>query len=316
MSMSWSVFSMVKDTRPMLERFVEHHLSAGASYVHLFFDDPSDPEFDHFARQPGVIAKRCDADHWNSALGWRPKFQEKRQLANGALAYEKCLTDWQAHVDSDELLLPGSQRPLHNQLSDLSSNCPAVWFETIEPLIGQQNENGQTPFRRALLGLNRRQRHRLYGEDLKFLRRGLLGHFRGKSMLRQGLHGWSHGIHLPERPKTSNLHVQTMTSARLAHMHCEDKLDWIQRTIRRTVLAEKGMNLGRYELLPQLHQHHEDPDRIAPSELLLSNYFDRVSVLTDRLKRRLERFGLLEYHLAPSMRGADHALSHASAQCN
>ncbi|SLN58613.1 hypothetical protein TRL7639_03244 [Falsiruegeria litorea R37] len=301
MTSTWSVYSMVKDRRSVLDRFVQHHLSIGASYVHLFFDDPDDPQYAHFANQPGVIAVRCDASHWADNMIRRPRLQEKRQLANGQLAYDKCLTDWQAHVDSDELLVPGNQSNMRELLWQVDPNCPAALFEPIEPLHGKKNEYGHTPFRRSVQDLNRRQRHRLYGDDNMFLRRGLLGHFHGKSMLRSGLKGWSHGIHVPLPPADAELLIHPMETSRLAHMHCEDKGDWIARTQRRTSDARRALSMGKYGLVDKLHQHHDDPDQRLSTEQLLSDLFDRVNCLSDTLKWRLERFGLLEYHSIPPL---------------
>lgn len=297
MKATWSIFSMVREPVHILRRFVDHNLGAGASYVHLFFDDPDDPAIDTFANQPGVIAQRCGDDYWQSMNRRRPPFVERRQLLNGRVAYDRCLTDWQAHFDADELMVIDGA-PLGAQLATVPESYQTAHLGTLEPMIPPEEHEGPTPFRRSVRHLKFRARRRVYGDDLQIFRNGLFGHYQGKSILRAGLEGWGHGIHFPRPPsrETKNA-VFKMDNAWIAHMHCENRDLWVNRTLRKMTDGTYNLRTGNYEILRQVAPEAELEN---PSEQdlleLLSGFYDRVSVLSEDLRARMEALDLLQYH--------------------
>lgn len=292
---SWSVYSQVKEPTPVLKRFVEHHLNAGASYVHLFFDDPDDCTFNEFLNQPGVIAQRCDTKYWADMGRRKPPFVERRQILNGRRAYEMCLTDWQAHVDADELVV-SNDLPVGNVLSQVADGYQTAHMRTIEPM--QSQEYSTVPFRLPVIHLKYRTRQRIYGADLAHLKFGLFGHHQGKSFLRRGLPGWGHGIHFP-RPAREVTNVILKTSEiRVAHMHCEDRLQWANRTLGKIRHRHYNMRTGSFDYpLPCLQT--ETPVDLIPDETVrreLLSLFDRLNILSPELRDRLQPYNLLEFH--------------------
>ncbi|SLN58605.1 hypothetical protein TRL7639_03243 [Falsiruegeria litorea R37] len=292
---SWSVFSQVRETRPVLERFVNHHLELGASYVHLFFDDPDDPSFAHFALQPGVIAERCGPQYWDGLNRRRPPYVERRQILNGRRAYEQCLTDWQAHVDADELIVSNAV-PLGDALSRVPNGYQTAHMRTIEPM--QSDVHPTVPFRLPIVHLKFRTRQHIYGPDLAHFKSGVFGHYQGKSFLRSGLPGWGHGIHFPRPTEDVTNVILRMTDVRVAHMHCENRELWADRTLGKIRHPQYNMRTGGFTYpLPSLQTDtpaEQIPDTILRDELL--SFFDRMNVLSPDLQRRLEPYNLLEFH--------------------
>ncbi|MCV2891383.1 glycosyltransferase family 2 protein [Ruegeria aquimaris] len=289
---------MVCEPVEVLRRFVEHNLTMGASYVHLFFDNPDDPAYDEFANQPGVITQRCDVAYWARMDRRRPPYVERRQLLNGRVAYERCLTDWQAHFDADELVLTQGTT-LGELLARVPGSFQTAHLGTVEPMLTGETSNGQVPFRRSVRHLKYRARLHVYGDDLHVFRNGLFGHYQGKSILRAGLSGWSHGIHFP-RPSAPEVHnaIFELNDAHIAHMHCESRDLWVKRTMGK--MRDTGYNLrtGSYDLLPLVAPETTGPEKPAEEDLvaILSGFYDRVSLLSDSLRARMEAFDLLQYH--------------------
>lgn len=298
MKATWSVFSMVREPVHILGRFVEHNLSAGASYVHLFFDDPDDPAYDTFANQPGVIAQRCDSAYWKGLNRRRPPYVERRQLVNGRVAYERCLTDWQAHFDADELVVTRDSA-LGSQLAAVPDSHQTAHLGTLEPMVPPEDHDGPVPFRRSVRHLKFRARLHVYGDDLQVFRNGLFGHYQGKSILRAGLQGWGHGIHFP-RPASAEIEnaIHEMDNAWIAHMHCENRDLWVNRTLNKMRDGSYNLRTGNYDILPYVAPEAAALDNPTEEDLLqlLTGFYDRVSVLSEDLRQRMEDLDLLQYH--------------------
>ena len=292
---SWSVCSTVKEPQAVLDRFVRHHLDMGASYVHLFFDDPDDTVFSHFVNQPGVKAQRCTPAYWDRLNRRRPPFQERRQKLNAALAYQTCQTDWQTHIDADELILPARIQTISQELSSVDPAFETAKTDTIEPLHCPEAVPGQMTFKKS--GRNKRHRtlERLYGRFNPMLNHGLMGHCHGKSFLRSGLSGWSHGIHRPTPPQGQNRNAVTLDGARLAHLHCLSRVDWMARVIRKSKdpLYSSG---GAFPLIRQIRACHGEAAEKLSDARILGLFFDRVNLFGGKLQRRLERAELVETH--------------------
>ncbi|WP_176828076.1 glycosyltransferase family 2 protein [Ruegeria marina] len=289
---------MVCEPEEVLRRFVEHNLAMGASYVHLFFDKADDPAYEHFANQPGVIAQRCCDTYWTGLNRRRPPYVERRQLVNGRFAYERCLTDWQAHFDADELVLTQGA-PLGELLADMPQTYQTAHLGTVEPMLVPEGHKGPIPFRRSVRHLKFRNRLHIYGADLQVFRNGLFGHYQGKSILRAGLAGWRHGIHFPRPsgPEVQNS-IYQMQEAHIAHMHCESRELWVKRTMGKMRDHAYNLRTGTYDLLPLVAPSEQAVPDPSEEDLLeiLTGYYDRVSLLSDALRARLEAFGLLQYH--------------------
>ncbi len=284
---SWSICSTVKEPRPVLERFVSHHLSVGADYVHLFFDDPADPSFSHFHRQAGVVAQLCDETYWAQLGRRRPPFQERRQKLNGAFAYMRCQTDWQAHIDADELLLIASDLSISKELACVPDTIETAKAEPIEPLHESRRDPTRTPFKKSGRGLRHRRLARMFGPYLPLLNHAMIGHSHGKSFLRGGLTGWSHGIHRPRPAEGCSRSAMWLEGTKLAHLHCLDREDWLRRVIKKSKDPTYSSG-GPLSLLGQLRALLGEAAATQSDVRILDRFFEHVNGYSGRLKDQLD----------------------------
>lgn len=289
---SWSICSTVKEPRAVLDRFVRHHLDAGAAYVHLFFDDPDDPSFTHFSQQKQVVAELCDTAYWDKMGRRRPPMQERRQKLNAERAYVQCQSEWQAHVDADELVLPVHGASTAQALACVPRDIETVKMDPIEPLYAPALDTGTTMFKTSGRTTRHRTLARTFGAYLPLLNHGMMGHCHGKSFLRAGLRGWSHGIHRPRPAVGETRNAIVLPGLNLAHMHCAEKADWLHRVTRkaRDPLYSAG---GALPLVRDIRACHGPKADAISDARLLSHFFDRVNLYDGKLKRRLDRAGLV-----------------------
>ena len=116
-----AIATTLRDAGAMLDSFVTYHLHIGFAHLFLFFDDPSDPGLERFARHPKVTAIPHDSQLrklWAALPEYRAGSEfagsevMARQVFNAALAMDlarqkQC--DWLLHIDADELFFTPRQ---------------------------------------------------------------------------------------------------------------------------------------------------------------------------------------------------------------
>lgn len=105
----WGVVATVAEPAPLVMAFVAHHITLGASEVHIYLDDPSDPVGDLLEPVPQVRLTRCTPDYWIALMRWRPRRHVNRQSANASRARRECKVRYLLHCDADEFLRPTSR---------------------------------------------------------------------------------------------------------------------------------------------------------------------------------------------------------------
>ena len=120
MSPRLGICTTVRNAGPALTSFVRYHLGIGFERIQLFFDDPTDPDFERVEGLPGVRAIRSTPDvadrwrHtriWKTEGAWTQREVMARQVLNVELALEEFARDgldWLLHIDADELFCPAS----------------------------------------------------------------------------------------------------------------------------------------------------------------------------------------------------------------
>lgn len=106
MDIPWGVVATVAEPAPLVMAFVAHHISLGASEVHIYLDDPRDPVGEVLAAVPQVRLTRCTPDYWIDLMRWRPRRHVNRQSANATRARRESRVRFLLHCDADEFLLP------------------------------------------------------------------------------------------------------------------------------------------------------------------------------------------------------------------
>jgi len=289
---SWSICSTVKEPQAVLDRFVRHHLDAGAAYVHLFFDDPEDPAFRRFERHDLVVAELCDDKYWSRFGRRRPPQQERRQKLNAARAYQLCQTAWQAHIDADELIVPPSKAGLTKVLARIPNQIETLKMDPMEPLYCPEPEHDGALFKKTGRSTRHRVLARTFGIYLPLLNHGLMGHCHGKSFLRAGLDGWSHGIHRPRPPEGEMRNALLLDTINIAHLHCADRTDWLHRVTRKAKDPQYSAG-GALPLVRDIRAcHGPEADNLSDARLL-GHFYDRVNGYHGKLKRRLDRANLV-----------------------
>ncbi|PRY93463.1 glycosyl transferase family 2 [Hasllibacter halocynthiae] len=193
----WAVVCVLREPPGQVRRFVAYHLEAGASRVHLIFDDPFDPALDVVAGMGRVEATRAAPRFW-AELGLDPAIRfTKRQNAALTWAYHRAREPWLAVVDADEgVHVPGG---LGAALGTLD---PSVGSVRLAPAEAVAVPGPEETFRRAVRSGAAR---RVHGEAAALFGRnhGLVGHSAGKSVYRTGQGGlvlrqhWANGQHAP-----------------------------------------------------------------------------------------------------------------------
>ncbi|APE42304.1 hypothetical protein BOO69_01910 [Sulfitobacter alexandrii] len=181
----WSIVTILREPREVLERFVAWHLHQGADRIHLYFDDPQDPGIDAM-RQFGerVIATPCTDAFWEELGVLEVANFTKRQNAAIMHAYRQIEDGWVAVVDGDELLW-SNDRPISEMLKALPETQRSVVIRPVE-YVNYPQEPEKLLFRRFIDGDMLDQ---VFGNFAVFMNRnrGFAGHVTGKTLTRAGL---------------------------------------------------------------------------------------------------------------------------------
>jgi phage gp37-like protein len=181
---AFSTVSLMRESPEIIGRFVRYYLAAGAEEVMVFHDGPAPFPLEN----PGMTLVECDAAFWAKACGERPVALEDRQSAVYGLGQRRCRTEWLLVVDADEYVF--GDRSIPSFLGTIPEDAESVSLPTAEAVWGPGDQIdapfGSTHFRLEWRRpwLWRLAWRPLYGGMGADMRRGLLGHVRGKQFLR------------------------------------------------------------------------------------------------------------------------------------
>ncbi|WP_353474612.1 glycosyltransferase family 2 protein [Salipiger sp. H15] len=292
----WGTVTTTNAPLPRILDFAAWHLELGAHRLYIYLD-AADPEAEAvLAAHPRLRVFTTDAAWWEKR-GRRPDKHQARQGRNARHANaRKPETDWLAHIDVDEFLLP--RRPLAEQLGELPGDCLCARVRPIEALAPAPGADGtETLFKAFHLDQQPRQRAAeacfpTWGQHLSG---GFLSHVAGKLFFRPGTEGLDIRIHNVTLGDQTNPGERPLPDTELGHFHASD---WEHfRDAYRFRLAQGSY---RAELKPQVRGEgavslHELFALIeeAGGEAALRAFYDEVCTATPDLVARLGAEGLL-----------------------
>ncbi len=269
---SWAIATTCRDLPEVVQAFVAHHVEAGASEIHLFFDDPEDPAFEMVAPLPQVRAVRCDAAHWAARGGGRPEDHRRRQSHNANQARKSSRADWIGHIDIDEFVSSvmgfGAYLDTVPEESETLRLLPAEKIFTVVPADDGPELAG--PFKRPFErrgGLERA----IWGARGAVLKQGFLGHVLGKTFVRRGSRG-RFAIHQFKRDGAGVGGVVEGAAAQLLHFFPFGYAAWREKFTRRLSMPGYLDDLppeeqARYRLLEEADSAGEDAARALFADL-------------------------------------------------
>jgi hypothetical protein len=225
MPQTWATVTMLKEPPEVVRDFVAHHVTLGASEVHLYFDDPDDPSIALVSHISQVRVVRCTPGHWAGLAGRLPS-HEARQKANANHALDRTRCDWIIHLDADEMV--HGEGEIARCLEDAEGD--ALRLPPFEALgLERAGQSGRPEFRfrgplpRGPRGL--RIGEAAYGEFAGSLNQGMLGHSAGKFFVRTRAEGLRLSIHGPFRNGV-RVPATDAKGMRLLHFHGADWAKW------------------------------------------------------------------------------------------
>lgn len=237
----WGVACTCREPTQLVIAFVAHHIALGAREIWLFLDE-TQPDLEALLTQiPQVKMQVCDAAYWTSTKGRRPRAIEPRQIANLDFAYNQTELPWLVHLDADEFL--HADLPIAEILDALPEAVDYITFMPRERafeqgVIQQDLFDGvfRQPIPRTWAGAQS-----LFAGSEEFLRRGVLGHAIGKSMMRTG-RPLLPGIHTPRRPRAYRnvpFEAWDIQRARLLHFDGLTALHWSAKLLRAAIAQDQ-----------------------------------------------------------------------------
>jgi hypothetical protein len=254
-------------------------LALGADHIWLYLDDPDDPAHAMLAKLPRVTTTLCNDDHWASS-GNRPAAHQNRQARNAKDAYQRCTTDWLAHVDVDEFILP--YRPISGLLDAVP---PADILLRMEPFEAMHDPSlpddihTARVFRGAIRHEFWRHRQPALGGYRKLIRDGMLSHTVGKVFFRTGIKGLAPRLH---SVMLNNLRIAVPTfhpEVRLLHFHAQDRQAWLDAVPFR-------ITRGAYQFKPPLQAH-----LAAATTEEIDAFYQRTQMMTPKVTAALQAEG-------------------------
>ena len=293
MSARWVVVTTSVEPVDILVAFARHHLSLGASEVHIFLDRPVQEDADRLALIPGVTAWSCDPSYWGGVHKMRrPKAVERRQLTNAH--HVSVLTDveWLIHLDSDEFI--HSAGSVGQSLAAIPDGIDVVRLYPMERVyLGQTMPTHvfDGGFRLVSKHSPEATRH-LLAAEIAAVGTYFLGHLSGKTFTRMAS-GLLMGIHRP-RPK-SGVGRRQMVEINAPHMgvlHFDGftPLHWMTKInayIERNFDGSRSsMQTGAQQFLRLVRQAGGDPRQ-------LGKLFTVAKRIAPERADQLRRLGLL-----------------------
>lgn len=180
-----TVAAILREPQEIVMRFVAWYLAQEADRIVLCFEDPEDPSIAMLDGIAGVECIPCTPEFWHS-IGIDPSARfSKRQNWAMSHVYSTVLAGWFLNVDCDELLyLKG--RSVAEELDAQPEDTRAVRFLTAEHIHTPASDGLHFRLAMSTMGQLRAYAGSVAGMTL---RRGLMGHFLGKSATRAGQPG-------------------------------------------------------------------------------------------------------------------------------
>ncbi|MGJ8585953.1 MAG: glycosyltransferase family 2 protein [Marinosulfonomonas sp.] len=185
---SFSVVCYMKESRSIVQRFINYYKKLGADHIQLFVDGSACHVID-LADQTVTITE-CNQAFWASLQRSRPTGLEEAQHATYMLGYKAAETDWVIIVDSDEFIFGPLE--MSRVLAGVPSEIEAVIFPSAEAVwlphdVDKYTDFSSTGFRTLTKGSGIWLSRFLYSPKLwPGLRKGILSHLGGKQALRTG----------------------------------------------------------------------------------------------------------------------------------
>lgn len=182
---SWAVVATVSEPGPLVAAMAVHHISLGASEVHLYLDKPAPLVRSLLAGFPQVRIVACDDAYWR---GKRPDLNTARQVVNANRAYRKTEAEWLLHCDADEFV--SGAAPVAEALAAVPEGMDCARVANCEriAIVGHEPADlFEGPFRFAIRSHRPNELGtKIYGETNRYLNHGLTGHRIGKMFTRTG----------------------------------------------------------------------------------------------------------------------------------
>ncbi len=272
--------------RSILDGFIQYYRSVGASKIRIFFD--GDPAFE--LSSPDVELQLCSLEFWTGMGLTRPGSIEARQRAIYRHAYDTCGAPWCLIVDVDEYVF--GPRNVSAYLGGVAPEVEAVRFLSAEAVYSDRNIDqafGGRVFRKsAPRYVAQILTPMIYGRYGGVFIRGLLGHCRGKEVLRTGIAGVDIDIHdasVDGRPLNER-NASRRDGFWLAHYDAINFAQWCDKFARR-LTRKDALEMGRKREL-QLSLFAERTDEAGRRDLFCELY-----VLPLWKRRVLRALGLL-----------------------
>lgn len=292
----WGTVTTTNSPLPRILEFAAWHLELGAHRLYIYLDAPDPEAAQVLGAHPKIRVFTTDADWW-AKRGKRPEKHQARQGRNARHANNRRPeTDWLAHIDVDEFLLP--RRPIAEQLAELPDTCLCARVRPVEALAPMPG--GGTPetlFKAFHLDQRDRQRaaEACFPTWGRHLSGGFLSHVAGKLFFRPGTEGLDIRIHNVTLGEQTNPGERRLPDTELGHFHAADWDHFL--SAYRFRLAQGSY---RAELKPQargegavsLHDLFALIEE-AGGEAALRAFYDEVCTASPDLTRRLAEHGLL-----------------------
>lgn len=214
-SPSWAAVGTMDEPAVLVLAWVAHHLSLGATEVHVFLDRANPDVEEALSDVPKAFVTLCDDAYWAaSERRARPIRHTARQKHNATQVYKTRPVDWVLHCDADEFLDLSD-----NFLDDLASTqARTLRITNLERVRTGRSDNifsggfrGRIPDRARAQGI--------YGRWHEFLEEGMAGYKDGKDIVRTG-EDFTMGVHFPLEAATNTRHTDPyveFSSARILH---------------------------------------------------------------------------------------------------
>lgn len=184
---TFSVVSYLRETRDVVERFAKYYVGLGATEILIY----TDGDAGHLAgiSAGGLTITECNAAFWADFPGGKPASLEAAQSAAFMAGYKSAKSDWVLIVDADEFVFGDVAMP--DFLVSIPPATDVAILPTAEAVWGPGDPAGFSAFSSSYFRLKipccaAALSRVLYGRTAGFLHDGILGHARGKQLLRAG----------------------------------------------------------------------------------------------------------------------------------
>ncbi|WP_341862718.1 glycosyltransferase family 2 protein [Gymnodinialimonas sp. 57CJ19] len=279
----WGIVATVAEPAPLVMAFVAHHLSLGASEIHIYLDDPHDPVADILEWLPPVHVTRCDMGYWRNTVTWKPKRHNNRQSANATHAQRQCKVPFLLHCDADEFLRPRSD--IAAQLAEVPEHL--TWTKIFNLERAMVRGAAQTSIFEGVFKVFYQGQSSTPLRTSDMTPMGFTGHAAGKPFVRTKI-GMNIGIHVPRHGHIKARVVPPHYPAdqvELVHFDGMTPLHWAAKFVRQAALIP-----DRLQQLPpfRIAQWHrifaclDDPDALRGLYEEINGYTpEQINALED-----------------------------------